>query len=1401
MNKRLSVTSGGCMAERLGTPASGRHARPKAAQSSFPETTLCAFDFCHRIHHTGDMKTKQAFVVSPDDDTFLSGAEIRRIRKRLGLTQAQAGEILGGGPRAFSKYETNTVRPSAATAVLLRLLDENPSLLRDPAARSRRSPFEVTAEDVIRLSADLPNLLRGLLHAEAHTFDLPGAKIHVSGNTSAPDGGEDGRIRWEGGPKATRFLPSRFCQFQVKGGKLTVSAARKEVLSGAGAIKPMVAAALTEGGHYVLLCSHQYPQKDIQARASGIQEVLRQSGLDVPDDRILFQDASQIASWVNVHPAVAAWVLERTRPGLVGPFSTWRNWRDRFEHFRSPWVADERLPIVQERCALAQQRQGVTRLVGLSGIGKSRLVLEALGPENLKLQDLVLYSAESETQVASITKTVQSLALAGVRAIVVVDGCPPKSHRMLAHLVQHKDSSLSLISIDDEVPNRLGSDEQVIDEAPPAVVDSILKAIEPSLYVVDKDRFTRFSSGFPQVALEVVASWERNRQLPATPSDLTNDFVLGRDPQERELELRAAALLASVGHMGIDSTVDNQRRAVADLGRSIDERDLYSCAQRLLARGVGRRRGRYVTIEPRPVALNLAERQWREEWQLDDWDIVLCEHASADLRLAAAKTLALLNTERIAREVASHVLRPGGPFDDPATLLTAQNLRILEKLAQIDPRAVVERVDDTLSRVDDLTDVAGDARRSLVEAANTIAFDPGSFALGANLLLRLGVAENETWANNATGCFASLFPVQLGNTAADGTARLEVIEQCSSTDDPRQRSIVVQALLKATETEYFTRTVGAEERGSLPSLQPWIPGTWREEVNYVKSCVERLLEFALRQDRAAEEARSGLGHSLGGLVRAGLIDTVEKAVDAVRGTFGSWPSAVQGLGAVMAREAQNAPQGIIDRVRVLLERLTPTDFDSRVRELVTAMPWEYPCDEQLDPDEQLSRQNAVVGDLAVELAEHPEVLSRLLPTLSQGEQRKTFEFGEALAQHVASKTDWLDSILIALRSVPANEQNPQLLAGYLRGIASAEPKSVLATKRAISASEGLRQYFPYLCSVIGVQSVDVAIVNSLLTSEEFPVQCLEYWTRGELDDLPGPVLSDLFVALLQHSKDGYWICVKMLYRYLEGKDASTVTARFPVRDFVRYYTQWKGRGGYGQTMDDYYFDGVMGRILDRGPVDPDARSAVLAVATAFVQSHGPNLDRSDRSDMMWRRGRLDSLLKRLLSEFPDIAWPLVGGAILSNETVAWRMAMTLGDATDIHRKEEPAILSLPEDTLLAWCRAHEDAAPAFACRVVPILSMPGDRERSRLLHPLMARLLDEFGAREDVQSAVIANMHHATHVGSMSTYYAAFIPAFLSLQSHPSVDIQRWATRSVRALRKAVEEEKQRDEEEMMERE
>ncbi len=57
--------------------------------------------------------------------------EIRRIRRKLGLSQVAAARLTGGGHNAFSRYERGDATPLPAVVNLFRLLDKHPELLKD----------------------------------------------------------------------------------------------------------------------------------------------------------------------------------------------------------------------------------------------------------------------------------------------------------------------------------------------------------------------------------------------------------------------------------------------------------------------------------------------------------------------------------------------------------------------------------------------------------------------------------------------------------------------------------------------------------------------------------------------------------------------------------------------------------------------------------------------------------------------------------------------------------------------------------------------------------------------------------------------------------------------------------------------------------------------------------------------------------------------------------------------------------------------------------------------------------------------------------------------------------------------------------------------------------------------
>jgi HTH-type transcriptional regulator/antitoxin MqsA len=61
---------------------------------------------------------------------FLTGQQIFALRRRYGLTQKDAAKVFGGGPVAFSKYESEDILPTEAMNKLLWLAIEMPEAVQ-----------------------------------------------------------------------------------------------------------------------------------------------------------------------------------------------------------------------------------------------------------------------------------------------------------------------------------------------------------------------------------------------------------------------------------------------------------------------------------------------------------------------------------------------------------------------------------------------------------------------------------------------------------------------------------------------------------------------------------------------------------------------------------------------------------------------------------------------------------------------------------------------------------------------------------------------------------------------------------------------------------------------------------------------------------------------------------------------------------------------------------------------------------------------------------------------------------------------------------------------------------------------------------------------------------------------
>ena len=83
--------------------------------------------------------------------------------------------------------------------------------------------------------------------------------------------------------------------------------------------------------------------------------------------------------------------------------------------------------------------------------------------------------------------------------------------------------------------------------------------------------------------------------------------------------------------------------------------------------------------------------------------------------------------------------------------------------------------------------------------------------------------------------------------------------------------------------------------------------------------------------------------------------------------------------------------------------------------------------------------------------------------------------------------------------------------------------------------------------------------------------------------------------------------------------------------------------------------------------------------------------------------------------------------------------------------------------------------PASVAGVASVLASHDANAPNQEFHPIIRRLLDEFGDQDDVLKHIEQNMHSFGCVGSLTTYFALYQAPLESLQNHPKGQVRRWA--------------------------
>lgn len=431
--------------------------------------------------------------------------------------------------------------------------------------------------------------------------------------------------------------------------------------------------------------------------------------------------------------------------------------------------------------------KGIVRLIGLSGMGKTRLVKDAFndGEHNLHF----LYADCNDFKKETIYNRLEILFHNDKQATIVIDNCDKD---FLFKIIELRDSSNAINPIitiyNDPNERRVSGTDLIILERDQndAVVLGILSK-NPVLTEEQRAKTADFASGNPKMAELLVRGLNSGRALgDLDDSELMTKLLQTDEQSDARVILQSLSLFQYVGYR------EDKRSQVESIAKSKpftllnynDDTIMYHVDEVINTykrRGILESRGRYIGIRPLPLAFHLIE-EWldkrSEETMLAAIHDLTAMKDSQELTKAFHNQFRNMGFYDKAQFMLDQLLAHPSPFESAEVINTEVGSQLFRTFVEVNPVAVATLLYNVLSplSVKELKQIV-EGRRNLVWTVEKLCFDSRTFWQGTYLMMRLGVAENESWSNNASSDFASLFPIILPSTSADLNTRLTFLRE------------------------------------------------------------------------------------------------------------------------------------------------------------------------------------------------------------------------------------------------------------------------------------------------------------------------------------------------------------------------------------------------------------------------------------------------------------------------------------------------------------------------------------------------------------------------------------------------------------------------------------------------
>lgn len=1209
----------------------------------------------------------------------------------------------------------------------------------------------------------------GMQRNKARRAGLAPSAVTINERIEIPDGGVDASVSGSLTRSDSALIAGR-TRFQIKGGQRfepwTPSHLKRELFDkkppSRSALAEEVAECLQSGGRYVLVSfGHDLTTQRRRRAESDLRTLLAKCGF--PDAHVEVWGAGQVLGFLRVFPSLCL-----TVNGAGGlDLQSLESWSQNLSMTTAFVPGQPQRDLVDQITVAVRGDVRHVRLTGEPGLGKTRLVLEAL--RNADTGPLVLYSEHAERFRNSPLLRDILRSDNPFHALVVVDDCSSFDLGTIWDLVQPRSERIRLVTIAHDHDCSTDAHGQTLALRMPPLAREQIEAILRGYDAPNSatHRWADLCDGSPRVAHVIGLNLRSNPEdvlAPPTHSNVWERFIVGADDRDSPLVRQRWVVLRYLAmflRFGFEPPVAGEGQAIAELIREADPQVtparfceiVQELRDRRILQGASTLR-----IVPRALHVWL----WIEWWdrhgptfqpsrflgqpgRLRTWFFEMFRYGSSSPR-AGQQAQALL-------------LDPAFLNDD--TISSHAGGSDFNALTDACPEGALQALERTIGRwPDDALQNFGTGRRGVIFALETIAMSRALFHHAGCLLRRLAECENERCGNNATGVFAGLFSLAYGSAApteAPPEERIPLLRSTVFSDRIAWRRLGLEACRVGLSLDPPSRMLGAEFRGLVRS-SPWQPATYGP----IFEAYRRIWAVTVEAWRAWQgEERVAAGRLL---VEAGqaFLDTflAVPVLDTFDELAADGAHARELLNAAHAAQVDRddedpeIEQSTLDRLRSLCDRLTGTSLSERVRRHVGMdLEAEHPLSVGWTEADQAIK--ATLRDLARECMADRATLMTLMPWLMGPGVDRAMHFAIELGR-LPDGLDLLDDV-IALQA--AEGATLLVLSGLLRVLREQDLDAWHARLDAFASDSTCRQWVPELtwrCSWLDERAA--RRVERVVAEGGAPATVFAMWRWGTQ-------FSGLDQAVVEA-----WI--RLLLAAPEPRAASTALTLLSSYFCRHQETALPLPGELARAV-------LLATLPPRRDREPGTDSDWGSVATAyFVQFPEDSVDmfvccvrgmlEAEGRRVPLADDRSTNALRGLFCREPAAAWQGLVPLLVDCASTSFVLRWLQGREAVFGGRGAGCLHRVPRELLWQWVDIDPvERAPSLARHVLNSF----DGEEGALTREVLARC----GGVEDVLGELHANFTSEGWSGSEAEHYRRRLTAVVRwIEGETNEHVLRW---------------------------